>query len=160
MQHDSRLLYWDANVILSYFNGDDGRLATLDAILADISRNKNGKIVTSVLSKVEVTWVSNEKLSRVLDKKEEERIDSFWNDASVIEVVDLNDEIAYIARSLLRNAMQRRWTSLKPNDAIHLATAEWVGSSEFNTYDKDLFRYDKHIGIEIRTPFTMQPRLL
>jgi predicted nucleic acid-binding protein len=156
---DSRLFYWDANIFLSYLNGDSARLPTLDAILEDVSKSNKDKIVTSVLSKVEVAWVASEKNVRALSQDEEDRIDALWNDPSVIELVDFNDEITHIARSLLRRSMARGWDGLKPNDAIHLATAEWVGATEMHTYDSRLFRYNELIGLDIKVPIAVQPRL-
>ena len=157
---DGRLRYWDANIFLYYLNGDSEKLPTLDAILEDISKNGKDKIVTSVLSKVEVAWVASEKNTRALSQDEEARIDALWNDSSVIELVDFNDEITHIARSLLRRSMARGWDGLKTNDAIHLATAEWVGANEEHTYDAKLFRYSELIGLDIKTPVAEQPRLL
>src|SRR5215203_1371136 len=98
----NRLFYWDANAFLSYFNEDPARLPTLDAILDEISGNDNDKVVTSVLSKIEVAWVATEKDKRALNPDQEARFDDFWNDSSVVELVDLNDEITHITRSLLR----------------------------------------------------------
>lgn len=156
---DGKLFYWDANVFLNYLNGDINRLPTLDAILEDMSNSNKDRIVTSVISKVEVAWVATEKNTRSLSSDEEARIDLLWNDSSVIELVDLNDEITHITRSLLRRAMARGW-SLKTNDAIHLATSEWVGAVEMNTYDTRLWKYTELIGIPIKEPIAEQPRLL
>lgn len=153
---DGRLYYWDANIFLYYLNGDLTRLPTLDAILEDVSNNSKDRIVTSVLSKVEVAWVATEKNTRVLSPDEEARIDALWNDPSVIELVDLSDEITYIARSLLRRSMARGWDGLKANDAIHLATAEWIGAFEMHTYDTTLFRYGELIGLDVKIPIAAQ----
>jgi predicted nucleic acid-binding protein len=53
-----------------------------------------------------------------------------------------------------------RGLSLKTNDAIHLATAEWVGASVMNTYDDRLYKFNDLIGIDIKAPVAEQPRLL
>lgn len=156
---DGLLYYWDANVFLSYLNEDPLRISTLEAILDDVLNNKKDKIVTSVLSKVEVAWVATEKINRALNQEEEARIDALWNDSSIIELVDFNDDITQIARSLLRKSMARG-LSLKTNDAIHLATAEWVGASVMNTYDDRLYKFNDLIGIDIKAPVAEQPRLL
>ncbi len=153
----NRLFYWDANLFLSYLNDDPTRVPTLEAILDEISNNGKDKIVTSVLSKVEVAWVATEKYNRALDPDEEARIDALWNDP-VIEFVDFNDEITYITRSLLRRAMSRGW-GLRTNDAIHLASAEWVGAIEMNTYDDRLFKYSELIGLDVKNPIAVQPKL-
>jgi len=156
----NKFFYWDANMFLYYLNDDPSKIPTLEAILDDISNSNSDKIVTSVLSKVEVAWVASEKEKRALSTEDEARIDAFWNDPSIIEMVDLNEEITHIARSLLRRSMSRGWDGLKPNDAIHLATAEWVGAAEVHTFDTRLFRYSELIGLDIKEPVAQQPRLL
>src|SRR5258706_14341700 len=145
------LFYWDTNLFLYYLNNDPERVPTLEAILDGISQGNKEKIVTSVITKVEISWVASEKYNRALSAEEEENIDAFLSDASIIELVDFNEEITYIARSLRRRAMERAW-SLKTIDAIHLATAEWVGAIEMNTYDDRLFKYNELIGIDVKAP--------
>ena len=60
----------------------------------------------------------------------------------------------------MRDAIPHGW-GLKPMDAIHLATAEWVNRrlftvEEFHTYDK-LDKYGFMIGIRIKEPYILQP---
>lgn len=155
---DNHLLYWDANIFLSYINNEPEKVPILEAILDQVSQNNKDKIVTSSLSKVEVAWAATEKNNRSLDTEQEDMIDSLWNDSSVVEIVDFNDEITHIARSLLRRAMARGWR-LRTNDAIHLATAEWVGAFEMNTYDDRLFKYSELIGLSVKIPIADQPKL-
>ena len=97
--------YWDADVFLSYLNNDLERLPVIEAILEAVESSKNDKIVTSVISKVEVTWAAHEKLSRVLSADEENRINSMWNNSEVIELIDFNEEIALLARQAMREGM-------------------------------------------------------
>ena len=156
---EPRFLYWDANVFLSYLEDDPDRIPTLEAILEAVETSDTDRIVTSVISKVEVAWVAHEKLSRALNSDEEKRIDDMWNNANVVEMVDFDDEIALMARKLMREGMSRGW-KLKTNDAIHLASAQWVGAVELQTYDlKDFERFSDLIGIQIREPHTLQPKL-
>lgn len=154
----NRLYYWDSNVFLYYLNDDPERVPTLEAILDAISKDDKTTIVTSVISKVEIAWVASEKENRALDDAQEARIDAFWNDSSVVEFIDFNEEITFIARSLKRRAMARGW-SLKTYDAIHLASAEWVQAAEMNTYDEQLFKYSELIGIDVKIPIAAQPKL-
>jgi predicted nucleic acid-binding protein len=105
---EQRFLYWDADVFISYLNNDPGRMHTLDTILETIESSKTERIVTSVVSKVEVAWVAHEKLNRVLSPDEEKRIDDLWGDANIFEMVDFNDEIALKARSLMRDGMENK----------------------------------------------------
>ena len=156
---ESRFIYWDANVFLSYLNNDPDRYPTLEVILEAVETSKNERIVTSVLSKVEVTWVAHERLQRALSRDEEARIDALWNNPDVVEMVDFNDEIALTARKMMREGMARGW-KLRTNDAIHLASAQWVGASELQTYDlKDFAKFSELLGLIICEPHTIQPKL-
>jgi predicted nucleic acid-binding protein len=154
------LLYWDTAVFLSYLNELPDRITTLEAILDSISKDKQKLIVTSMISKVEVAWVAHEKLNRILDVDEENRIDSLWNDSSVVDFIEFHDDIALIARDIMRTGMMRGW-KLRTNDAIHLASAQWAQCYEINTYDGKWDKYGDIIGgIKIREPFTESPKLL
>lgn len=157
---DERLLYWDTDVFLSYINEIPDRLPTIEAILEEIKNSKgSARIVTSAITKVEVAWAAHEKWNRALSEAEEKKIDSLWNDVSVIEVIEFNDEIALTARSLMRQGMMNGW-KLRTFDAIQIASAEWVGATEINTYNlRDFKKYESVIGIPIRNPFTDQPKL-
>ena len=157
--NDLRLLYWDADIFISYINQIPDRLPIIEAILEEIEGNNDMKIVTSVITKVEVFWAAHEKMNRVLSTDEEDNIDSLWNNPSLIEVIEFNDEIALIARSLMRQGMQNGW-KLKTFDAIQIASAEWVQATEINTYNlRDFKKYESVIGIPIINPTINQPKL-
>ncbi len=125
---EHRFIYWDANVFLSYLNNDKERIPTLEAILEAVESSKIDRIVTSVISKVEVAWVAQEKTNRILTIDEEKRIDEMWENAEIFEMVDFNNDIALKARTLMREGLLQGW-KLKTNDAIHLASAQWVGGN-------------------------------
>jgi len=157
---DLRLIYWDADIFLSYINEYPDRLPTIDAILEEISKRDKDKIVTSYITKVEVAWASVEYENRLLSEDEEKRIDVLWNDSSVVEFVDFNDRIALLARDFMRRGMQGGGKRLRTNDAIHLASAVWVGALEINTYNLKDFKYFQDlVEIPIREPFIEQPKL-
>ena len=65
----------------------------------------------------------------------------------------------------MRLAVTRGW-SLKPLDAIHLATAQWLSSlgieiDEFHTYDTHaLFKYVPIVDFNVCEPHTLQPRMM
>lgn len=156
---EPRFLYWDTDVFLSYLNEHPDRISTLQSILDNISKDKQSLIVTSTISKVEVAWVAHEKLNRVLNPSEESRIDALWNDSSVIDFVEFHDDIAIIARDIMRTGMIKGW-KLRANDAIHMASAQWVQCYEINTYDDKWTKYSEIVGIDIKEPSVIQPSLL
>ncbi len=154
-----RFIYWDANVFLSYLNNDKERIPIIEAILEAVESSKTDRIVTSVISKVEVAWVAQDNVKRVLSKEEEKRIDDMWENEETFEMIDFNNEIALIARKLMREGLSRGW-KLRTNDAIHLASAQWVGATELQTYDlKDFQKFSQLAGMEIKEPHTIQPKL-
>jgi predicted nucleic acid-binding protein len=151
-----QFIYWDSCVFMSYINADPDRIDTLDAILDDIHKsNREKKIVTSILTKVEVASSATEHATRLLSPAIEQIIDDLWNDESVIGFIELHDGIAMRARGLMRQALAQGW-SLKPPDAIHLASAQWLEVEELHTYDDKLPRYGTMIGCKICEPYTTQ----
>ena len=165
MPDKPRLLYWDSCVFLSYVNEIPNRITVLEPLLAD-SANRNGsvRIYTSAISQVETSFAATEQHQRSLDAETERRIDSLWADTNAVVSVEYHDSIGRDARQLMRDGIPQGW-SLKPLDAIHLATAKWLVSvgipiAEFHTYDTQLFRYSTAIGLPILEPYTPQPQLL
>ena len=157
--HEFQYIYWDANVFISYLNNDKDRIPVLEAILEAVESSKTDRIVTSVISKVEVAWVAQEKLNRILTVDEEKRIDEMWENDQIFEMVEFNNEIALTARKIIREGLSQGW-KLRTNDAIHLASAHWVGAVELQTYDlKDFEKFSLLIGLSIKEPHTIQPKL-
>ena len=156
-------VYWDANVFLSYLNGDPERLPTLDALLESASSGSI-RIYTATLSVTEVAFADSERRRRELDPAMEQKIDDLWRVNGPVIPVDFHIGIGRQARSLMRNALTSGW-ALKPNDANHLATAQWLSETgiavaEFHTYDRRLMRYGAIVGFKIVEPYTLEPRLL
>lgn len=152
-------IYWDACCFISYINGHAERLPVLQAILeAAFKSGGNLQIVTSVISKVEVAFTATEKLQRQLNASEEERIQKLLMDTSVVALAELHELVADRSAQMVRQAMQAN-LGLKPADAIHLATAERVRASEFQTYDKLLLGpgFSAITPLRIREPKTGQP---
>ncbi len=160
MANDPRLVYWDANVAQSYIEGVADRLPVLDAQLEQSTSAQHGlKLLTSTLSIVEVAYAAQEKEQRMLDPQIEDKINALWEDPRAIQLVEVYEQITRDARTLMRQALVHGW-SLKPHDAIHLATARRLGVVEFHTYDKPLTKYRAVVGFLIMEPYTDQPRLL
>lgn len=160
---DTPAFYWDSCVPLSYINGVPDRMPILDALLESSARGEI-RLYTSELSRVEVAFSATEKGQRVLDAETERRIDGLWANPGIITMVEDHRVIAEEARRLMRAAITEGW-SLKPLDAIHLATARWLSNvgiaiEEFHTYDERLFRYGAIVGFKIVEPNTAQPTLI
>jgi predicted nucleic acid-binding protein len=163
MDKSARVLYWDSCVFLSYIEEVPGRISTLEDVLEEISENKDSIIFTSSMSTVEVAFSDGEKDKRKLDPEIQSKIDALWEDNSVVEMVDLSPIVAQMSRKLMRDALPHG-KSLKPNDAIHLATAEWLNKyvrsiDEFQTYDQKLESYGPMIGIKVCEPHVVQHRM-
>jgi predicted nucleic acid-binding protein len=58
----------------------------------------------------------------------------------------------------MREAMAKGW-SLKPPDAIHLATALQHSADRFHTYDDRLSKHADISGLIIAEPHAVQPQL-
>ena len=163
MPENKTAIYWDANTFLSYVNEHPDRMPTLEALL-ESSAGSDIKIYTSALSQVEVAFAAAEQKRRLLDPQEEQKIDRLWSDPDAIEVVEFHSAIGQQGRALMRDAITRGW-SLKPLDAVHLATAEWLSSAgfrvaEFHTYDRGLDKYGPLVGFRICEPYIGQPRMI
>lgn len=155
-------IYWDANVFLSYVNAIPNRMPVLDALF---SKSASGAIViyTSALSHVEVAFGASEKDRNMLNREIEQKIASLWADTEAVVSVEYHEAIGESAKDLIRDAIKNGW-SLKPLDAIHLATAQWlldvgITVDEFHTYDDRLFKYKDIVGYPIHEPHTPQPRM-
>lgn len=155
----SDIYYWDANIFLSYINGMPDRVPIIDDYFAR-ARRGDCQIFTSTWSITEVAFETNEKGTRVLSPDIEKKVDSFWADRSVIKLVEVFPYLQREARRLMRDGIPKGW-SLKPVDALHLATAisDVVKASEFHTYD-DLKRYEAIAGIKIGPPNPQQGVLI
>lgn len=155
-----RRVYWDACVWQSYINGEADRLAVIDDLLSESAKDDGTvRLFTSELTKVEVAFVTYEQRAGNLDPKAEEAIDALWSDRSALDVVEYHARLSIEARSLIRLAVGKNW-SLKPMDAVHLATATWLNVEEFHTYDDRLFKFATDVGFKILRPYVEKPRLL
>ena len=130
--------YWDACAFLSYVNGDKDRFPDLENLL-EAAHEGTVEVVTSAVSIVEVARGAQEQVGK-LDDSAVARIDALWRPHSPIKLVEFHSAIAYAARDLIRIGVSKGW-SLKPMDAVHLATAANVGANELLTYDSALEKY-------------------
>ena len=144
-------VYWDACVFLSAVDKVPDRMPVIESLMAD-AENGRLRIYTSTLSITEVAYAKNEKAKTALDPAIEEKIDQLWIPPSPVVLVELHQGIAMRAKALIREAMTMGW-SLKPADAIHLASAEAMNVSEFNSYDGPLAKYEAILPYKIGPPY-------
>lgn len=128
------------------------RITTIDQLLADAGSGKI-RIFTSTLSITEVAYEKLEQDQKTLSQADEKRIDALWGATSPITLVEFHELIAYQAKDLIREIVNKGW-SLKPPDAIHLATAMSIQVDEFHTYDKKLKKYGSITGLKIKEPIS------
>ena len=148
---------------MSYIDAVPGRIEVLDSLLEDCAKGLVA-LYTSDISRVEVAFAASEKAQRVLDPEIERQIDGLWSDSQIFTMVEFHSDIAGEARALMRHAMTNGW-SLKPLDAMHLATGVWLPKAgitidEFHTYDRSLDKYGAIVGFKIAEPTVINPMLL
>lgn len=146
--------YWDANVFLSLINEYEERAPDIEEMLNQAAQDKL-RIITSTVTVAEVAHAAHEGVSGVLDTETESRINALWDPPSPVKLVEFHRGIAETARGLMRKGKELG-LSLKPLDAIHLATAVTHAVSELNTYDDPLKRYAGMSGIKICSPVPTQ----
>jgi predicted nucleic acid-binding protein len=159
MLNDLPLKYWDACVPLSYINGDPDRLPHIEALLQ--LSGKEFQIITSVISVTEVAFAKMEQDNKALDAEKEVAIQKLWNPGSPIQIVEFFELLANKAKELMRKGLEQGW-KLKAPDAIHLATADHLHVSEFNTYDDKLAKFSllTETKFNIVPPIASQPVMI
>ena len=157
MPDPQRRYYWDACVWLNYINSVSSHIAILDGLLAE-SSSGTIRLYTSAISRIEVAFAESERIKGTLDATVEAGIDSLWEDRFAVEVVEFYSDLWREARGLIRDSITNNW-SLKPLDAMHLASAKKLGVDEFHTYDDRLLKLSGLVGLPILEPHTANPRL-
>lgn len=132
------------------------RMPVLDALLADSAHSMgNIEIVTSAISIAEVAFHPLEKQANQLNDDYYEKISSLWVPGGAIRVVEFYQAIGEEARDLIRYCVSNGIKSVKPPDAIHLATAMALEATEFHTYNvKDYTQLVAYVGLQIHEPKT------
>jgi predicted nucleic acid-binding protein len=157
MPDNPKRIYWDACVFLAFINGDAGRADTIQQLLDEAAAGAF-ELVTSTLSQVEVAFGKAEQDGAAPDETTLTAIEAFWLPDSPVRLVEFHRLIATDARDLVR-AAHFDGKRLTPLDAVHLASAQRVGASEFHTYDDRLLKFTGSPSLTIREPWTPTPRL-
>ena len=165
MTDNKQDVYWDACAFLSLLeNSDTDRVPVLQALMDRASIEKDFRIITSIISITEVAYITSERDDET-SALDFDAIDALWDDREAIYVVEFHEGIARDARSLMRavkkQSLEDGGKTLKPADAIHLATARYANVSEVNTYDQFLQTLDHIVGVEVCEPSgCIQSRLM
>lgn len=152
-------VYLDANVLIAYVADEQDRAGVVAAVLAD-ARDEKIELFTSVLSIAEVAYVSTDQPD-VDPQNSEEAIDQLWVPASPITVTDVSTRVAREARAIIRKSRGPATRTVKPADAIHLASAAISQCDRLFTYEGESTRGQWHglTGLNIVEPFLDEPRL-
>jgi predicted nucleic acid-binding protein len=153
-------IYWDACVFLSFINGEpEERVNVIQQLMEEASTGKH-EIVTSAVSIVEVAFGKAEQDGHAPNQETLEKIEQFWLPDSPIRLMEFHRLVARDARDLVRlAAITAEEVSLKPLDAIHLASAQRLEVGDFHTYDGNLLKRSGSLGFPIQHPWTAAPRL-
>lgn len=157
MPDDPRMIYWDSCIFIHYIEGTKEWMPILDSLMDEANTGGELIIVTSTVSITEVAYAKAGKSGRALDPAVEADIDALWADRSAVRLVEFDQVIARAARSLLRRSVEIG-RSLKPMDAVHLATAELMQVAELHTTDGALKNWND-LGFPVQDPYTPKPKL-
>lgn len=122
--------------------------------IMDASRDKEVRVYTSLLTGVEVTKVRDDSGVDRLDKDVQEAIDALlWSGTSGVIPIQPSFFVARQARDL-------RWDhdiTVKPPDALHIASAVFRGCDEFWTRDQRIGEENRRkikqeYGLAVRRP--------
>jgi predicted nucleic acid-binding protein len=128
--------YWDAAAFLGLFLDEPGRA---DDCRATIKAAQEGRIriITSTLTLAEVVTLKGYK---PLPPDKRQMLRQFFRNPWIV-LREVDRYTAEEAQELVWN-----YESLKPKDAIHVATAVRAGVAYLDTYDEPLIRLNETIG--------------
>lgn len=134
-------VYWDSNCFLGWFNGEPDKVKQCQY---SIEQAENGEllIVTSALTIAEVIRIKGQPR---LSKEKEDVIASFFEHEYIV-IHNVDRRIAETARHLMW-----KYTSVKPKDAIHIATSYFQNIAELNTFDNGMLELDGQIILKDRS---------
>lgn len=152
-------VYLDANVLIAFVANEQDRADVIEAVLED-ARDEKIELFTSVLSIAEVAFISTDQPG-VDPLDSEEAIDQLWVPASPITMADVSIRVVREARAIIRKSRGPATRTVKPADAIHLASAAISRCDRFFTYEGESTRaqWQGLTGLNVVEPFLDEPRL-
>ena len=129
--------YWDSVTFLGWLGEEEDKVPHCRPVL-EAAEGGTVVLVTSALTIVEVLWPKGHKK---VAAQHAHKIEAFFRHSWII-VRELDRFIAEDARALVWNK------NVKPQDAIHLATAlrQDVQLDQFDTFDGDLIKLSGSLG--------------
>ena len=125
---------WDTSVIIDFLEGAPRAKPHVPLIIEAAERGET-RIVVSVFAEIEVA-----KIDGVLTEEQEEMIKEFFG-RPYVHRAQLDQRIAEIARRITRTtSLDRNMQTIKPKDAVHIATAERWQIPIFECYDIPLIK--------------------
>ena len=123
---------WDTSVIIDFLEGAERAKPHVLHIIEEATRGET-QIVVSVFAEVEVV-----KIDGVLTDDQEEMIREFFTRPYIVRA-QLDSRVAEIARQITRTtSLASDMQTIKPNDAVHVATAVRWKIPIFECYDGPL----------------------
>jgi len=127
--------YWDADVFLGWLTDDPEKAPKCEGVLAEADAGRV-QIVTSALTLTEVIRLKGQPR---IAREQEDAIRAFFEHEWII-VRDVDRFVAEEARELV-------WShNVQPKDSIHLATALGLRLSQFDTFDRRLYKLSGKLG--------------
>ena len=124
---DRDLFYWDSNAFLGYLNDETDKAEVCRHVLR-AAENGTAVIVTSALTLAEVIYIKG---GPKLDPSKRAKVDSFFK-ADYISVRNVTRLTSELARDLVWDM------NIRPQDAIHVATACLYKVPILHTFDQKL----------------------
>lgn len=140
------LIYWDSDAFLGWFQEEPGKV---DLCQGTIERARGGDavIVSSTLALAEVLWMRG--ASRVPEEKAQ-KVRRFFRHSYI--------RLWTVTRVIAENAQDLVWkNSIRPKDAIHVATALSSKCSVLETFVEGLLKQSNTVGMPplfIRRPLS------
>jgi predicted nucleic acid-binding protein len=128
-------IYWDSNAYLGWLQAEAGKV---DLCAGTLQRAEGGEVVihTSALTIAEVLWLRG---APAIPQQKAEIVRKFFR-RSHMRVRNVTRHIAEAAQDLVWNH------SIKPKDAIHVATALDAGVIALETFDDGLLSKTNTVG--------------
>lgn len=123
------LVYWDSDAFLGWLQAEPGKS---DLCAGTLKRADEGEVIifTSALTIAEVLWMRG---APMIPKEKADIVRKFFRRSYF--------RVRNVTRAIAEGAQDLVWAqSIKPKDAIHIATAFDAHALFFETFDDDLLK--------------------